>query len=131
MGQHFGIDAAKILYVLPKFVCGESSAGISISQITMFDSYCEFFVLVSANIGWYCTKISAFVIPKIPVFGSYQQFENLKYQYISNRLCLILILPKHSIVNRAVHIIRFLAIEIVGTTKIQFKAKANALTFIC
>ena len=66
------------------------------------------------------------LIPKIPVFGSYPQFENPKYQYISNRPCLLLILPKNSIGDGAVYLIRILAIEIVGTNTIQFKAKADA-----
>ena len=72
---------------------------------------------MSANIGWVLQKKFGIelLIPKIPVFGSYPQFENPKYQYISNRPWLLLILPKNSIGDGAVHLISILAIDIVGT----------------
>ena len=51
-GQHFVIDAAKRLQVLPSLFClGICSAVKSASKMTLFDSFCEFLVSVSANIG--------------------------------------------------------------------------------
>ena len=133
VGQHFGIDntsGTKILQVLLIFACGKSSADISISCITL--------CLIHFLIFWYRCLPILVLYKNFGINNTYNtrfcscpQFENPKYQYISNRPNLILILPKNSIGDRAVHLIRILAIEIVGTTTIQFKAKADALTFNC
>ena len=79
------------------FVWDICSVDISISMITWYWFIInEFLVLLSANIGRYCTRFPVSVIPVtpvIPVFGSYLQFENpiySDYQYISNGPSLIL-----------------------------------------
>ena len=133
--QHFGIDhtsGTKILQGLLIFVCCKSSADISISSITL--------CLIHFVSLWYRCLPILVLYKNFGINNTYNtcfcccpQFENPKYQYISNTgsPSLILILPKNSIGDRAVHLIRILAIEIVGTTTIQFKAKADALTFNC
>ena len=64
VGQYFGIDTGQVEYISENTCL----ADISISKITLFVSLCEFWVLVSANIGRYYTKISLPVIPVITVF---------------------------------------------------------------
>ena len=65
VGQYFEIDTGLQVEYLPKNTC---LADISISKTTLFVSLCEFLLLLSFNIGWYCTKISLPVIPVITVF---------------------------------------------------------------
>ena len=67
--------------VLPIFASDICYTDISIWKITLYCLILCITVLVSADIALFFNKILGLVIPAIPIFGKYMQFENLRFQH--------------------------------------------------